>query len=277
MRSGCGHVGMGRLQRATRWRGVDEQCEAGFWTTVREPSAPRRGDGSQICTGIVDSAQVCPHTHHQQWASGETRVHGERCESDRADAAPGFPDTTVMAYGGQATTPGSSAAAAFVRSVPGGTFENTKNLPTRMHWRNTITQPHFMPVDPTIHWANPLFVETPQEPFQPFPPGYPFALDPVPHVTHMHGLVVRSENDGTAEEWFTRSNPFVTGPTFVGEDYDMPNAQSPTQLFYHDHTMGMTRINLYSGLVGAGISSAIPKRRSMARIPRCPVGNSRSH
>ncbi len=36
----------------------------------------------------------------------------------------------------------------------------------------------------------------------------------------------------------------------VTSDYDMPNQQSPTQLFYHDHVMGVTRIGLYSGVVG---------------------------
>src|SRR5260370_22112664 len=36
----------------------------------------------------------------------------------------------------------------------------------------------------------------------------------------------------------------------VTSDYDMPNQQSPTQLFYHDHVIGVTRIPLYSGDVG---------------------------
>ena len=30
----------------------------------------------------------------------------------------------------------------------------------------------------------------------------------------------------------------------------MPNEQSPTALFYHDHVMGVTRIGLYSGVIG---------------------------
>src|SRR5260370_11529559 len=33
----------------------------------------------------------------------------------------------------------------------------------------------------------------------------------------------------------------------VTSDYDMPNQQSPTQLFYHDHVMGVTRIGLIFG------------------------------
>ena len=164
---------------------------------------------------------------------------------------PGFPDTTVMAYGGQVRIPESSATE-FVRSVPGSAFENTRGIRTIMHWRNEITTPHFMPIDPTLHWANPTAMESPAAPFTPFPPGYAQAQFPVAHVTHMHGLMVDSSSDGVAEQWFTPSPNPVVGPSYVSNDYIMPNNQPPTQLFYHDHTMGMTRLGVYSGLVGAG-------------------------
>lgn len=160
---------------------------------------------------------------------------------------PGFPMTTVLAYGGQVEIPGSSVTE-FVRTVPGPVFDNTRGIPSLVQWRNEIFQPHFMPVDPTLHWANPLRMEPPVAPFLPFPPGYTNAQYPVPHVTHTHGLVVENEMDGLAEQWFT---PFEhRGPDFHTRDYLMPNDQPSTQLFYHDHTMGMTRLNVQSGLVG---------------------------
>jgi len=164
---------------------------------------------------------------------------------------PGFPDTTVMAYGGQVKIPNSTSTE-FVRSVPGSVFENARGLRTVMHWRNEITTPHFMPIDPTLHWANPLALEPPVPPFTPFPPGYANAQFPVAHVTHLHGLMVESTYDGIAEQWFTPSPDQIVGPSFVTRDYEMPNDQPPTHLFYHDHTMGMTRLGVYSGLVGAG-------------------------
>jgi len=163
---------------------------------------------------------------------------------------PPLPQTNVLAYGGQVKIPGSSQTE-FVRSSPGPIFENTKNLPTRVTWQNEIRQPHFLPVDPTLHFANPLFMEPPVPPFLAFPPGYNNAQSLVPHVTHMHGLVVRADQDGTAEEWFTPSPGSVTGPSFATQSYDMPNAQSATQLFYHEHALGDTRLGVYSGLVGA--------------------------
>jgi spore coat protein A, manganese oxidase len=164
---------------------------------------------------------------------------------------PGFPTTTVMAYGGEVKIPGSSETE-IVRSVPGPIFENVRGIGTILRWRNEIDAPHFMPVDPTLHWANPLSIEPPAPPFTPFPPGYANAQFPVAHVTHMHGLMVGSEFDGLAEQWFTPSPGQIVGPSFVTNDYDEPNDQPPTHLFYHDHTMGMTRLGVYSGLVGAG-------------------------
>jgi spore coat protein A, manganese oxidase len=165
---------------------------------------------------------------------------------------PGFPATNVMAYGGQVKIPGSTRTE-FVRSVPGPIFDNTRGIPSLVRWRNEVTGPHFLPIDPTLHWANPATMEAPTAPFTPFPPGYDLANRPVAMVTHNHGLVVTPQNDGIAEEWFTASvgGSFFRGPTFVTRDYLKPNEQPGTQLFYHDHTMGMTRISLYAGLAGS--------------------------
>lgn len=162
---------------------------------------------------------------------------------------PGFPMTTVFAYGGQVKVPGSSQTV-FARTTPGPTFENILGIPNRVKWVNDITIPHFLAVDPNLHWANPQALEPQTPPFEPFPPGYPNAQFPVPHVTHTHGLVVTSAHDGTAQQWFTPFGVVPVGPTYVSDTYDQPNEQLPTQLFYHDHVLGETRQNVYAGLVG---------------------------
>ncbi len=161
---------------------------------------------------------------------------------------PGLPNTTVLAYQGQAHVKGSTTSALLTTS-PGATFENTVGIPSQITFTDNIQQPAFLQVDPTLHWANPLAEQVPQAPFQLFPPGYPNSLFPVAHVTHTHGLVVAPTMDGTAEEWFT-PNLTYKGPSFVTNTYLQPNVQAPTQLFYHDHVMGVTRIGLYSGVVG---------------------------
>ena len=162
---------------------------------------------------------------------------------------PGFPRTTVRAFGGQVKIPGSSQTE-FFRGTPGVVFENIRGIPAEVHWDNNIAEPTFMPVDPVLHWANALAFEKPVPPFTPFPPGYDKAQFPVMHVTHTHGLVVKPHLDGTAEEWFS---PFglLRGPAFASQTYDMPNEQPSTQLFFHDHVMGVTRLGVHAGSVGA--------------------------
>jgi FtsP/CotA-like multicopper oxidase with cupredoxin domain len=171
---------------------------------------------------------------------------------------PGFPATTVMAYGGNVRRPGVLAsdgteATEFARTVPGPVFENTRGIPTVVHWRNEVTGDHFLPIDTTLNWANPLVTEPPVglstfPGFDPFPVLNLDVGQPVPIVTHNHGLVVVPQNDGIADEWFTAGDR--RGPGFVSRDYTKPNQQPSTMLFYHDHTMGLTRVNVYAGLAG---------------------------
>ena len=68
-------------------------------------------------------------------------------------------------------------------------------------------------------------------------------------VVHVHGARVRPHSDGYPEAWFTRD--FARkGPAWSHEIYEYPNQQEPTTLWYHDHAIGQTRLNVYAGLVG---------------------------
>ncbi|HET8619221.1 MAG TPA: carbohydrate-binding protein [Acidimicrobiales bacterium] len=181
---------------------------------------------------------------------------------------PGFGRTTQLAYGGRVRIPGSNRTET-VFTAPGPVFENTRGVPNRVTWRDRILRPHMLAVDPVLHWANPNAMEPPEPPFTPFPPGYAKAQFPVPVVTHTHGLVVKPQFDGTAEEWFTAFGH--RGASYVSNVYEQPNEQPSTQLFYHDHAMGITRLNVFAGLVGPAYyirdpdnpldqpSSALPK------------------
>ena len=63
--------------------------------------------------------------------------------------------------------------------------------------------PHLLPVDPTLHWANPPGGTTGRDMRPSFTatPG-PYT-GPVPMVTHVHGAVgVGDESDGYAEAWY---------------------------------------------------------------------------
>ncbi|WFA05946.1 multicopper oxidase [Bacillus sp. HSf4] len=115
-------------------------------------------------------------------------------------------------------------------SYPGPTFEVNKNERVEVKWLNNLPDHHFLPVDHTIH-------------------------EDVRHgpemktVVHLHGGNTPADSDGYPEAWFTRGFK-ETGPFFKREVYEYPNHQDAAALWYHDHAMALTRLNVYAGLVG---------------------------
>ncbi|MBD1372910.1 multicopper oxidase domain-containing protein [Hazenella sp. IB182357] len=159
----------------------------------------------------------------------------------------GFPETKVFSYEGLVHF--KYGGQRIVRSTPGPTFEALRNIPIHVQWVNNLTNPHFLPVDPTLHWANPNQFPPPSPPFIPFPPGYPQAQFPIPTVTHLHGGETSSDSDGHPEAWFTH-NETKKGPAFSTSLYTYLNQQQPTTLWYHDHVLGITHLNVFAGLAG---------------------------
>ncbi len=173
---------------------------------------------------------------------------------------PGFPKTKMYAYGGSVNVaaPGQPQNIQTVFSSPGPTFEATKDQRLFVNYTNNLSGPHMFPVDPTIMAANPNNAPIPQPPFVnpatgtlfvPFPPGYPQFQSPIVTVAHLHGGVTPSDSDGFPRSWFSR-NQTRTGETFDGTTFEYFNGQLPTMLWYHDHALGMTRLNLAAGLEG---------------------------
>lgn len=167
----------------------------------------------------------------------------------------GLPATTVWGYSSVVKDPASPSGTRMFQNAPGATFEATRGIPINVQWVNNLIDPatgaplpHLFTVDPTLHWANPNNMATPTAPFLP-PPGYPDAQSPVPIVMHLHGGEVESASDGNPNAWFTPSE-VMRGPAFVKSRYIYANQQSPATLWYHDHTLGITRQNVYAGLAG---------------------------
>jgi spore coat protein A len=168
----------------------------------------------------------------------------------------GFPSTHVWGYGGMVYDPLTGQQLGFVEHSPGPTFETTTNVPVQVTWVNQITGPSMFAVDPTIMWANPNNMATITQPFNQFPPGYAQAQSPVPLVPHLHGGEDQSTSDGGPLAWFTATgihgadyNTNIPTTPNAAVDY-YPNRQPATTLWYHDHAMGMTRLNVMSGLAG---------------------------
>jgi len=196
-----------------------------------------------------------------------------------------FPPTTVWSYGPDADpVPDSSAlgGAAGVAPAPNSQFnypaytiETIADVPVKVRWINDLVDkktgrflPHLLPVDQTLHWANPpqLCIDgTRRTDCRGFVPER--YLGPVPIVTHVHGAHVEGHSDGYPEAWWlpaatnipagyaTKGGLFDdatgTNPGNLGyADYEYRNDQPATTLWYHDHTLGMTRANVYAGPAG---------------------------
>lgn len=142
--------------------------------------------------------------------------------------------TTVWGYGN----------AAQPATYPGRTFEVQANTPITVQWANNLVDatgkplPHLLPIDTSIHWAF-----TGQG-----PNGASYPADGVPIVTHLHGGHTAASSDGLPDAWFT-PNYAKTGPLF-NQVYTYGNTQQAGTLWYHDHALGITRLNVYAGLAG---------------------------
>lgn len=123
-------------------------------------------------------------------------------------------------------------------TYPGATFEARRDVPITVRWNNDLTDgvnplPHLFEVDTNLHWANPK--------------GWP--KSGVPTVTHLHGGHTESGSDGLPDAWFTPGFGQI-GRQWVTDTYTYHNDQEASTLWYHDHTLGITRLNVYAGLAG---------------------------
>ncbi len=169
----------------------------------------------------------------------------------------GFPKTTVWGYGGLAKDPISGQFLGFVRNTPGPSIVATRGTPINLAIVNGIYTKYLFAVDPTIDWTNPNNMPAPQPPVNapPFPPGYAQAQYPVTIATHFHGGEIDTESDGGPFNWVSWNG--LHGPDYHTWARTLPNAQVmhyPMEqaggglLWVHDHAMGLTRSNVYSGL-----------------------------
>ncbi|MES2647650.1 MAG: multicopper oxidase domain-containing protein [Bacteroidota bacterium] len=127
-------------------------------------------------------------------------------------------------------------------TYPGPTILAKRNVPVSVFWHNKLVDAsnkplkHLLPVDESIHWA-----------LQHHDKSYG-----IPIVTHLHGGHTESASDGLPEAWYTpgfalRGMNFVKGEA---EPYFYDNDQEAATLWYHDHALGITRLNVYAGLAG---------------------------
>jgi spore coat protein A len=196
---------------------------------------------------------------------------------------PSLPQTTVWSYG--------STLHDNTFTYPAFTINARVDRPVRVTWINQLVDqqgnflPHLLTVDPTLHWANPPGGVKDRDSMPTFTstPG-PYT-GPVPMIVHLHGGHNLEQSDGYPEAWFLpAAHNIPERYAAVGTFYDQfrdefqaqtkvywkpgsatfqyGNSQRATTLWFHDHTLGMTRQNLYAGPVGfyliRGGSSDLP-------------------
>ena len=129
---------------------------------------------------------------------------------------------------------------------PGPTFEVNANETIKVHWTNNLRDEfgnnlqHILPYDTTIHGAGAQFPQART-------------------ITHVHGAVTDEQSDGFPEQWFSPdpnapSNGITThleaGPAGNSLVSTYTNNQRAAGNWYHDHAMGITRLNVYAGMAG---------------------------
>jgi spore coat protein A len=125
-----------------------------------------------------------------------------------------LPSTTVWGYNG---------------SWPGPTIEAQSGQALHINWISKLPATHLLPIDHSIHGAE-------------------STLPQVRNVAHLHGACTLPDDDGYPEAWFTAHGEH--GPKFNPRASTYPNCQPSTTLWYHDHALGITRLNVYAGLAG---------------------------
>jgi len=209
----------------------------------------------------------------------------------------GLPATVVWGYGAVATDRAGRPLLELF-NAPSLTIEARAGTPVRVKWINQLTDkdgdylPHLLPVDPSLHWANPGKVGSDRTDSRPVLAGrtyvpttaasdpidseteYTRYWGPVPLVTHVHGAVgVGDESDGYPEAWFlpaARNIPAGYAPQGTWYDFfaakasrtfgvnwgpgyaiaQYPNENRACTVWYHDHSLGLTRQNVYAGPAG---------------------------
>ncbi len=160
---------------------------------------------------------------------------------------PSLPPTTLWGY-----NPTRALGVAVGASVPqkhlGGIIVAFRGIPTQITFRNKLPNSHILPVDTSIQGSDPSVQQNRT-------------------ATHLHGGQVPWTSDGGPFSFWDDQGH--KGPSFLNNavlrpletaagtvpkneaEYYYPNNQSARMMWYHDHAMGITRLNAYAGVASA--------------------------
>ncbi|WP_197084190.1 multicopper oxidase family protein [Desulfovibrio sp. TomC] len=190
--------------------------------------------GKYYNIGIVDYTQ---QMHSQLYDQNSNDLHPTKLR--------GYVDQNPNAQPTYTTDGGVTSSVA--PSYLGPIIVAQHDTPAIVTYENLLTAPFFLPVDTTYMGLTVMGM----------------AQSPNRTAVHLHGGFTPWISDGTPFQWFTASGdtmqPNVRGPSYV----QVPgmsdpgagkwtayytNDQSARFMFYHDHAVGTTRLNVYAGM-----------------------------
>ncbi|MDH4337248.1 MAG: multicopper oxidase domain-containing protein [Candidatus Krumholzibacteria bacterium] len=122
---------------------------------------------------------------------------------------------------------------------PSFTIEAKRGVPLDVLYLNSLNESYDavnIAVDQTLHWAMGTH-------------SMDLYTGDVPATVHLHGGEVPAWSDGGPDSWFTPSG-LAGGHAAQTNVYHYPNTQEAATLWYHDHALGATRLNVYAGTAG---------------------------
>jgi len=124
---------------------------------------------------------------------------------------------------------------------PGKTFEVRRgNDEVKVRWLNQLGYNHILPVDKSLHWA--------------YSHSGRIRRNGVPIIVHVHGGHSDARYDGNPEWWYSPDGSY--GPSWDAEGVNFNtlfkyDVKVPAgSIWYHDHALGITRLNVYAGMAG---------------------------
>ena len=229
--------GIGRALAATQGPGLsDPAMQPKFVNAV--PNALDPGFIYQPSKGPIGKIKV---------AVGQTSQFTGLVAPDGVTPVP----TTVWGYGDKQ-----------FYTWPGRTFQVNSNEPLEVKWENRLVDALGVPLpyiitgkdntsigfgdytgrsayDSSLHWAYSLLGYE----------AYSIEANGVPIVAHVHGGHSDAIFDGNPEYFFS-PDWGVRGPQWVEKKYLYDNSQPAGTVWYHDHALGITRLNVYAGMAG---------------------------
>lgn len=164
-----------------------------------------------ILTPFVDSLPIPPLATPTIGQPGGAATYDMHVVQVNKQLHRDLPPTTLWTYSGE---------------FPGPTILATRDVPVTVNWINDLKNPdqsyrttHYLPVNLCPHGAS----------------NQPRI------ITHLHGGHVAMADDGYPEWSYLPGNSAT---------YVYPNHQLPALIWYHDHAMGITRLNVFMGLAG---------------------------